>query len=173
MTEIEGASKDSLRAKVWRVLAMVPILVGFWLLLSGHYDPLLLGLGAVSVAVVCGMAWRGELYLHPDVTIRFVLRLPLYFVWLAWEVFRSALGVVRKVWSPRSDLRPVVAATDSTALSELEQVVYTNSITLTPGTLSLDVDDDRILVHSLDAADIEALRDGAMLRQVRKLGGRR
>jgi multicomponent Na+:H+ antiporter subunit E len=152
---------------------MVPVLAVFWLVLSGHFDPLPLTLGALSIAVVCGMAWRGEFFLHRDVTVRFVLRLPLFFLWLAWQVVLSALGVVRKVWSPRMEVRPVVAETEAQDLPELAQVVYANAITLTPGTLALDVNDDRILVHSLDQAGIEDLRTGSMLRQIRRLGGRR
>lgn len=156
-----------------RLLAMVPILAAFWLVLSGHFEPLLLGLGALSVAVVCGMSWRGELFPHRDVTVGFILRLPLYFLWLSWQVLLSALRVVVKVWSPRLNLQPVVEATETKDLTELEQVVYANSITLTPGTLSLDVDDDRILVHGIDPSDIGDLNNGSMLRMVRRLGGRR
>lgn len=156
-----------------RLFAMVPILGVFWLVLSGHFDPLLLALGAVSVAVVCGMAWRGDFYLHRDVTVRFALRLPWFFLWLAWQVFVAAVSVVRKVWSPRLNLRPVVAPTPVDDLNELAQVVYANAITLTPGTLTLDVNDDRILVHGLGQADVDQLDRGAMARQVRRLGGRR
>jgi len=166
-------AKKNSRNGIRRLLWMVPILGAFWLVLSGHFEPLLLTLGAISAAVVCGMAWRGEFYLHRDVTLRFVLRLPGFLLWLAWQVFVSALGVVRKVWSPRLRLRPIVDEVPAQGLPELAQVVYANAITQTPGTLTLDVDDDRILVHSLDAAGIDELQNGAMLRQIRRLGGRR
>lgn len=174
MTQRNGANARSGRSQVLRRMApLVPILAVFWLVLSGHFDPLLLALGALSIAVVCGMAWRGEFFLHRDVTIRFALRLPVFFLWLAWRVFVSALGVVRKVWSPRSEVRPVVAETEARDMPELAHVVYANAITLTPGTLALDVNDDGILVHSLDQAGVDDLHAGSMLRQVRRLGGRR
>jgi multicomponent Na+:H+ antiporter subunit E len=67
----------------------------------------------------------------------------------------------------------VVAPTPARDLPDLLQVVYANAITLTPGTLSLDVDDDRIEVHSLEQAGIDELRDGEMLRQVRRAGALR
>jgi multicomponent Na+:H+ antiporter subunit E len=156
-----------------RMLLMIPILAVFWLALSGHYEPLMLALGLVSVAVVFGMAWRGDFHLHRDVTVRFALRLPLFLAWVAWQVFVSAIGVVRKVWSPRLELRPVVAPTPADALPELAKVVYANSITLTPGTLALDVDEEQILVHGIDQSDVDDLDEGAMLRQVRRLGERR
>jgi multicomponent Na+:H+ antiporter subunit E len=63
-----------------------------------------------------------------------------------------------------------VATTSSADLSELSQMVYANSITLTPGTLSLDVGEEHIEVHSLDPAGIKDLHSGAMLRRVRRLG---
>jgi multicomponent Na+:H+ antiporter subunit E len=151
----------------------VPFLSVFWLVLSGHFEPLLLALGALSVAVVCGVSRRADLGQHHGVTVRFVLRLPWLLVWMAGQVLVSALVVTRKVWSPRPVLRPVVAATPAQDLPELSQVVYANSITLTPGTLSLDVGDDRIEVHSLEPADVGVLHEGAMLRQVRRTEDRR
>jgi multicomponent Na+:H+ antiporter subunit E len=145
----------------------------FWLGLSGHFEPLLLSLGAVSVAVVCWLAWRADLDQHLGVTVRFALRLPLFMWWLGIKVLVSALAVVRSAWSPRPVLRPVVAPTPARDLPELLRVVYANAITLTPGTLSLDVGDERIEVHSLAPGGIDELRDGAMLRRVRRLGARR
>lgn len=172
MTRPNRATAQTERSgSFWRMLALIPSLAIFWLVLSAQFEPLLLTFGALSIAVVCGMAWRAELYLHRDVTVRFVLRLPWFFLWLASKVFIAALAVVRNVWSPRLALKPVVEPTPAQNLSELAQVVYTNSITLTPGTLALDVDDDRILVHSLDPAGIDELHEGAMLSQVRRLGG--
>jgi multicomponent Na+:H+ antiporter subunit E len=151
-------------------LQMAPFLVAFWLLLSGHVEPLLLALGAFSVALVCWLFWRTGLTRPVGATGRVIVLLPGYFLWLATEVLVSAVAVVRTVWSPRPTLVPTVAATSSVDLPELLQVVYANSITLTPGTLSLDVGEEYIEVHSLDPAGVKDLHDGAMLRRVRRLG---
>ncbi|OEU85668.1 hypothetical protein DB35_13215 [Streptomyces abyssalis] len=151
---------------------MAPVPALFWLALSGHYDPLLLTLGAVSVVVVCWLIRRSGLA-HHGLTLPFALRLPRYCLWLSGQVFITACVVVRKVWSPRMDLRPVVEPTPAADLSERSLVVYANSITLTPGTLSLAVHDDSIEVHSLKAADIDALDEGAMLSRVRRTEARR
>lgn len=155
------------------VLHTAPVLVVFWIVLSGHFEPLFLSLGAASVLLVCLIAHRAGVLDADGVTFARVLRLPPYLLWLVKEVLVSAVGVVRKVWSPRPALRPIVAKTPSAGLSELTQVVYANSITFTPGTLSFDVDDDCVNVHSLDEAGIEDLRSGAMLRRVRRLEPRR
>jgi multicomponent Na+:H+ antiporter subunit E len=154
-------------------LQMVPYFAVFWLLLSGHFEPLLLALGVVSVALVCVLSWRAGLTRRPSATVPFMLRLPRYFLWLVKEVLVSSLAVVRRVWSPRPILLPAVTTTASSGLSELSQVVYANSITLTPGTLSLEVGEDHIEVHALTRADVKQLHAGAMLRRVRRLEARR
>jgi multicomponent Na+:H+ antiporter subunit E len=151
----------------------VPYLAAFWLLLSGQLEPLFLTLGVLSLALVCWLSWRAGITRRTGVTVRFMVRLPWYVLWLAKEVLVSSVMVVRRVWSPRPALAPVVAATSSAGLSELSQVVYANSITLTPGTLSLDLDEDRIEVHSLAPAGVKDLDAGAMLRRVRRLEGPR
>lgn len=152
---------------------MVPPLALFWLMLSGHYTVLLLVLGAVSVAIVSWVSWRAAFPERESLALPLSPGLPRYAVWLAKEVLVSAISVVRKVWSPRPAVRPVVETTPAADLSVLSQVIYANSITLTPGTLSLDVDPDRIEVHGLDARDVATLRTGRMLREVRKLEGQR
>jgi multicomponent Na+:H+ antiporter subunit E len=155
------------------MLWTAPFPAVFWLVLSGHFEPLLLTLGALSVAVVCWLVRRADLDPHRDVTVRFALHLPRYFLWLGVKVLVAALAVARRIWSPRLALRPVVAPTPARDLPELLQVTYANAITLTPGTLSLDVSDDRIEVHSLEPAGVDELHKGAMLRQVQRAGARR
>ncbi|MGV0742379.1 Na+/H+ antiporter subunit E [Mycolicibacterium sp. XJ870] len=169
----ERSRVEAQRQPIGRMMLMVPLLAAFWLVLSGHFDPLMLALGAVSITVVCAMAWRAELSLHRDLTVPFMLRLPRFFGWLGVQVLISSVAVVRKVWSPWRPLCPVVAATPAQDLPELTQVAYANAITLTPGTLSLDISDKLIRVHSLDRADIDELRNGAMLGRVPRPGARR
>jgi multicomponent Na+:H+ antiporter subunit E len=151
----------------------VPYLAAFWLLLSAHVEALFLTLGVLSLALVCWLSWRAGLTRRTGVPVRLMVRLPWYALWLATEVLVSSVAVSRRVWSPRPALSPVVADTSSAGLSELSQVIYANSITLTPGTLSLDLDEDQIEVHSLDPVGVKDLHAGAMLRRVRRLEAQR
>ena len=167
-----SAQQQSRRKSTMRFLRTAPFPVVFWLLLSGHFEPLLLALGALSVAVVCWLTRRAGLD-HGSVTVAFALRLPRYFLWLSGSVLVSTFAVARKVWSPRPDLRPVVEPTPAPHLQELSQVVYANSITLTPGTLSLDVEENHIEVHSLERSGVDELREGVMLRRVRQTEAQR
>lgn len=145
----------------------------FWLVLSGHYTALLLTLGALSVALVCLVIWRADVVESQHLSVRRLVRLPAYLAWLGVEVLRSAVGVARLAWARRIDLQPVVGPTPLPPMSPLGQVTYANSITVTPGTLALDVDDDLIRVHSLQAESLDALRTGRMLRRVQRLEGDR
>lgn len=157
----------------WWIPQTAPALVVFWLVLSGHFDALLLTLGAVSVAVVCWLTVRAEVLDGEDLSARRLLRLPGYLTWLAAEALRSAAAVTRLVWAPRLALRPVVEPVPMPPMSPVGEVTYANSITFTPGTLALDVEEDYIRVHSLETASIETLRAGRMLRRVRRLEGTR
>jgi multicomponent Na+:H+ antiporter subunit E len=155
----------------WAVRA-APFLGVFWLLLSGHYTPLLLVLGALSVVLVLWLSVRAGLVEHARL-LPLALRLPGYLAWLAGQVLLSSVAVVRQVWSPRPDLSPVVGSVPAPDMNTLARVTYANSITLTPGTLTLAVEADHLEVHSLQAADLEGLREGFMLRRVRRLEPRR
>jgi multicomponent Na+:H+ antiporter subunit E len=141
----------------------------FWLLLSGHYTRLTLLLGAGSVTLVCWLSFRADLRESYGSVRAVALRLPLYALWLGKEVLVAAVGVVRRVWSPALDVRPRVAWTDASGLAPLSQVIYANSITLTPGTLSMRLRDDSIAVHGLDESYLDDLADGRMLGRVRRL----
>ena len=155
-----------------RILHLAPFLAAFWLLLSGHYTALLLSLGVLSVLLVVWIIHRMEVVDGIEIRAWPTRRAPVYAGWLAGQVVKSGLVVLRKVWSPRATPtpRPVVGWTPVRELSEVGTVVYANSITLTPGTLSLQVGDEGIEVHALDESGLAELREGEMLRRVRRAG---
>lgn len=144
-------------------------LAAFWSLLSGHYTVLLLIFGLLSILVVVVLVNRMDVADGARFRVRMSLRAPRYAGWLAWQVLMSSLAVLRQVWSPRLAPRPAVGVTPVDDLSEVGTVVYANSITLTPGTLSLQVDDAGIEVHALRRSDLDDLRSGVMLDRVRRL----
>lgn len=141
----------------------------FWLLLSGHYTVLLMTLGALSVFLVVILVRRMDVADGARFRIRLPLRAPLYAGWLTWQVLMSSLAVARQVWSPRLAPRPAVDVTPVDDLSEVGTVAYANSITLTPGTLSLQVVDAGIEVHALRKSDLDDLQSGMMLDQLQRL----
>ena len=149
-------------------LKSAPLLAAFWLIVSGHYTPLLLMLGALSVLLVVVVVTRMAVADEEGLPLRILPRLPGYLLWLCWQILLSAFAVLRLVWSPRRP-RPVVAAVPAAGLPDLSKVVYANSITLTPGTLSVSFRDEDIEVHAIQQAGITDLEGGAMLNRVKRL----
>lgn len=152
-----------------RLLGLTATLAAFWLLLSGHYDPLLLGFGAFSVLLVAWLTIRLGIADEEGRSARWLSRVPLYWAWLALQILQSAVAVGRQIWSPRAAIRPAIGTTPANDMSSVERVTYANSIALTPGTLPLRVDDDGIAVHALDPASLQTLDEGDMARRVRRL----
>jgi multicomponent Na+:H+ antiporter subunit E len=150
------------------VLALV--LFGLWLLFSGLYAPLLLALGALSSILVAWIAHRmGILAPEPDATGLRPLRCAAYMPWLVWQVAKSNLDVTLRILSPSKGISPRVVRVPSTQRSDLARTVYANSITLTPGTLSIDVARDAITVHALSREGAEELAEGEMGERVSAL----
>ena len=141
-----------------------------WLLLSGHYTPLILALGAVSVLIVVWFMWRMERVDEKLDVLPMRPRLLYYLLWLMWQVVLSNIDLVRRIWDPNLPIRPTWQRLDIKVTSSLAKTLYANSITLTPGTLTTDVREDHFMVHSLSPDGIEDLRKGGMEEQIQRLG---
>lgn len=144
----------------------------FWLLLSGFWDnPLLLTLGAVSIALSAYLASRIEKYYPLNSSTSTVFRLPAYSAWLFMEVINTTLDVTKRVWMPsRYPISPTLDVVPMTQESRLGKTIYANSITLTPGTVSVRFEEDaHLLVHALTADGMDDLKAGGMDRRVTAL----
>jgi len=141
-----------------------------WLLLSGHYTPLILALGAVSVLIVVWFMWRMERVDEKLDVLPMRPRLLYYLLWLMWQVVLSNIDLVRRIWDPNLPIRPTWQRLDTKVTSSLAKTLYANSITLTPGTLTTDVREDHFMVHSLSPDGIEDLRKGGMEEKIQRLG---
>lgn len=153
-----------------QVLGLTVMLGAFWLLLSGHYTPLLLWFGAASVLLVTWLSRRMDIVDDEGRPLELSLRAPRYWVWLLLQILISALEVTRCIWAWRRPLNPGFGETLAADMNDVERVTYANSITLTPGTLSVSVSDERIEVHALDASSLNALVRGEMARRVHRMG---
>ena len=136
------------------------LLVVLWLVLSGHYGPLLLSLGAASCALALWIALRMDRIDGEAVPLAVRVGPWLrYLVWLGVEIVKSNLAVARVLVDPRLPIRPSVFQVEATQRTLLGHVFYANSITLTPGTVSIDLHGDAIDVHSLLEPDFDTLRE--------------
>ena len=140
-------------------------------MLSGYFEPLLLGLGLASCLLSTWIAWRMDVVDHEGHPIHLSWRAPLYWSWLAWEIVKSNIDVAKIILSPSLPISPRVITLRASQPDELGHVIYANSITLTPGTVSIDVIGHSIEVHALTEESAAALETGDMDRRVRRMEG--
>ena len=145
-------------------------LIGVWLGLSGHFTALLLVLGLLSVALCVWIAARMEVVdaeVHPA---QFhLLPCVMYVGWLTREVVLSAVDVAKRVLDPQLPISPLAVTLPLSQRTEMGRTIYANSITLTPGTVSIDLGEDFVTVHALTEAGARALVEGEMNRRVAAL----
>ena len=152
-----------------RLPILALLLAVLWLLMSGHYDALLLGLGAASVVLVVWLARRMGVVDHEGVPLHQLPSAPLYALWLAKEIVRSNLAVARRVLGPKVKIEPQVMRVEGVESDDVGRMLYANSITLTPGTVTVDVGDKEMLVHALTEDSAEGLRSGEMRTRVQRV----
>jgi multicomponent Na+:H+ antiporter subunit E len=152
-----------------RYVILVVLLMLAWILWSGYLKPLLLGLGVVSSILVVYLNYRMRLEDFHFLEGRFLLRLMRYWAWLAKEVVRSSLEVTRIVLSPKLPVSPTVVEFETRCKLKLDQAILGNSITLTPGTLTIQIADGHFVVHALTEAGARDILSGEMDRRVAAL----
>ncbi len=140
-----------------------------WLLLSGHYVPLILALGVGSIGFVVFIAHRMDAIDHETHPIHLVGKSLLYFPWLMAEIAKANIDVARAILSPDMPIKPQVLQIDSSQETDVGRVTYANSITLTPGTVTIWDDGHRLDVHALTPVAAEGLLGGEMDRRVTEL----
>ena len=146
------------------------VLFGSWLLMSGVFIPFILLLGVFSCAVVVVIAMRMDVIDHEAVPVHLTLKAILYWPWLLWEIVKANIDVTRRVLG-LAEISPTMVRIQATQKSDLGLVIFANSITLTPGTISIDLEEDgHILVHAISREGTVGLEGGEMDRRVTERG---
>jgi multicomponent Na+:H+ antiporter subunit E len=154
----------------WRqTVALFLILALFWLLLSGRIGiPYFISL-SVSVGIVLRMnPERPFSGLHPargggmSGLVRGGAYLLKYLIWLVWNMVKANLQVAWIILHPTLPVDPMFLVFRTTLSDDLSRVLLANSITLTPGTVTVDLKDDQFLVHVLSPASAAALTSGEL-----------
>ena len=145
---------------------MISLLV-LWIMLSGHYTLLQLSLGILSVLIVTIVSSRMNLIIfdQPILQLYFIKFIP-YGFWLMIQILKSNIDVCIRILNPKLPINPQLVTVKSTQASNLAKVIYANSITLTPGTISIDIDGSEIEVHCLSNVGIDSLKTGAMDKKI-------
>ncbi|XIA66389.1 Na+/H+ antiporter subunit E [Bradyrhizobium sp. TZ2] len=154
-----------------RHLSLAGFLFAFWLVLSGHYTSMLVAAGAIS-AVLCVLAMiRGRVVDAEAHPIELLWGAVTYFPWLIREIAKSAWAVTKIILHPSLPISPTMTVVRASQRTSVGVATYANSITLTPGTITVEVNGNELSVHALVGEGALDLEDGGMDRRVSQFEG--
>ncbi|WP_334129319.1 Na+/H+ antiporter subunit E [Sneathiella sp.] len=149
-----------------RTVSLFATLLAAWLLWSGHYTPLVTGFGVLSCLFAAWIAHRMRVIDSEAQPLHLGFRIIPYWCWLLVEIYKANIDVAKCVLFPKAYLRPSLFAATASQKSDLGKVIYANSITLTPGTVTVDLDGDQLLIHALTTGGAEGVLAGDMDRRI-------
>jgi multicomponent Na+:H+ antiporter subunit E len=152
------------RRSAAKAFGLAVLLTAIWYLLSGKFDFLHFGTGVV-VAILIAIT-----YVPVVDTTRFrLLRFLGYVPWLIGQILLSNLRVARVVLTKRMPISPAFVSQRPDVAGPRALTLLGSSITLTPGTLTVDIGDGEVFVHALDSASAQDIRDAVIARRVARV----
>lgn len=130
-------------------IGLLVALAALWVALSGVTAPLFLMFGGVAVIATLWLAASLKIIDRNASPYHRLLQVLAYLGWLAVEVVKANLAVIRSILDPRHTINPALVTVKTEGKSDLAKAMFANSITLTPGTVTVDVEKDRLIVHAL------------------------
>jgi multicomponent Na+:H+ antiporter subunit E len=159
-TSLEGEELNTMKSSFPKqFIANTLALFSVWLVLSGQYDPLHVILGFM---VSCGVAWLNTGYPHSPFHNFPWGRQILYAPWLFLRIVESSLHLAKLILSPGLPIKPKLITYRSHLQHQGAIVLLGNSITLTPGTITVEVNGNEFVVHAIDEAAANDLTSGRM-----------
>jgi multicomponent Na+:H+ antiporter subunit E len=128
---------------------LIVALTALWAALSAQPAPMFVGLGVISVLLAVWLSARLRIISREASPYHRLVRLVVYLAWLLFEVAKANVAVIGRILSPGRAFNPDVVRLRASARSDFGRALFANSITLTPGTVTLDVEGDRLVVHAL------------------------
>ena len=152
-------------------LVLFFILFSLWLLMSGHYSVLIVSLGIISCAFCVYVAKRGKLIDDEGLPTFFIPRFLNYLIWLFKEILKSNVITAKVIINGK--VEPEIFTVKSSQVTDVAKVIYANSITLTPGTVTTKIQKDVFEVHALNSDFGNDVRTNEMDKKVTWLEGRK
>jgi multicomponent Na+:H+ antiporter subunit E len=151
-----------------RLVLIALLLFVYWLVLSGHYETWLIAFGAVLSVVVVVFCWSKRMTDAEGFPIGLMPRGLVYWPWLIWQIVLSALRVTKLILDPKLPISPTLVKVNAQQQTSVGLVTYANSITLTPGTISIEASEkgNAIWVHAIERESAEGFEDDEMNRKV-------
>jgi multicomponent Na+:H+ antiporter subunit E len=157
--------------KALRYLSLAILLFAFWLALSGHYKPFLIAAGVGCTLVCLLVATRVRVVDSEGQPVELFPRTITYYPWLLREIVKSAWSVTKVVLNPRLPISPTMTVVRASQKTAAGIATYGNSITLTPGTITVGVNGNDLTVHALLRDNALDLEGGEMDRRVSRFEG--
>lgn len=148
------------------------IMLCFWFLLSGQMDPLLLSLGVISSLLVA--MWSHDIFLGKAAIgpgLARIFRLVRYSPWLFWQIVLANYYLIYLTLHPKLPIDPQFIELDTDYKTDMGVVTLANSITLTPGTVTIEANYNKFLVHCIDLNAAGSLLSGEMQARVKEVEG--
>ncbi len=144
----------------------------FWILLSGQFSLILILSGIISILFVAYLSHdllieKADIKVGITRIVRFIKYLP----WLFWQITLSNIDLVYRTLHPKMPIAPRIISLKNEYKTELGMVILANSITLTPGTVTIEVNKDEFIVHAIAKKPAESLLEGEMQARVMKIEG--
>ena len=141
------------------------LLCMFWILLSGHFETLMLGLGLASIALTVFLATRMKLIDDEGYPFHLFSQFPAFFIYILNKIVKANINVVKCIMTP-SSISPQLIDIPVPQKSDVGRVIYANSITLTPGTVSVALSKNTLTIHALTKEAAEVLAEGSMAKNI-------
>lgn len=154
-----------------RALTLFAVLFLYWFIFSGYTESFFIISGLISCALAVLIAHRMNVVGEEGHPLHLTPRAIVYWLWLGKEIIMSGIGVCGHVWQRKLKITPVLGYVPTKIQTDEGLTILANSITLTPGTVCINVADNRLEVHALDSNAFKEIEQGEMERRVRRVTG--
>ncbi|MCX8083923.1 MAG: Na+/H+ antiporter subunit E [Calditerrivibrio sp.] len=148
-----------------RYLVTGVVMLAFWVLLSGEFSTMIITLAIISAIIV---SWLTADLFFPDnkINLKLIYKIFSYVPWLVWEIILANIQVLKILIKPKLDIDPSMVEFVPKVKSDIGITLLANSITLTPGTVTIFAEKDRFFVHALTPEFADGLKDSEMERRI-------
>jgi len=147
---------------VKHIISLGALLFTLWLGLSGQINALMVSLGLASTIAIVAITHRMDSIDHETYPAHMNLLLLRFWLFLAREVVIANIDVVKRIFKPGKNISPQLFELPLTLKTDLSRVIYANAITMTPGTVSMNLDKKTVTVHTLSIEAAQDLSSGRM-----------
>jgi len=151
---------------VKHIISLGALLFALWLGLSGQINALMISLGVASTIAIVAITHRMDTIDKETYPAHMNLLLLRFWLFLAREVIFANIDVVKRIFKPGKNISPQLFELPLTLKTDLSRVIYANAITMTPGTVSANLDKKTITIHTLSIESAQDLSNGRMANAV-------